>query len=477
MAAETGTSEEQGLLYRPSWVIASVAAIFIIISLILERGLHFIGKVLEKREKKGLEEAFEKIKQELMMVGFISLALTIGQTKVTEICMPEGWANKMTLCRSSSTTVKATIGRRLLAAAPTEVTCKAGQVQFISAEGLHQLHIYIFVLAVVHVVYSVVTMVLGIWKVNQWKDWEEISNQAERSSHGVVRYTKESSFVQSNAPGMWSRNVFLAYVVAFFQQFFKSVTETDYRTLRHGFIVNHLSEHANFDFHKYILRSLEDDFQHVIGISPALWGYTVVLLIFNVHGWNTQFWISFVPFILVLVIGMKLRYIITKMAVHLTEKMAVIEGIPTVMLCDELFWFNRPRLTISLVHFITYQNSSEIAFYIWRKLTFPGEICLNEERYFVISRLILGVLGQAICSYITLPIHALVSQMGSHLKKSLFKPETQLALTNWQKVAKDKIQNKRTMSLQDENRVSLKKNQGHAELEAHHQLVQPGNQV
>lgn len=47
-----------------------------------------------------------------------------------------------------------------------------GKVSLISPNGIHQLHIFIFVLAVFHVIYSVATMALGRLKVsiNQTSD-------------------------------------------------------------------------------------------------------------------------------------------------------------------------------------------------------------------------------------------------------------------------------------------------------------------
>lgn len=58
---------------------------------------------------------------------------------------------------------------------------------------------------------------------------------------------------------------------------------------------------------------------------------------------------------MVLTVGTKLRYIITKMAVQYFEKHAVVEGIADVKPTDELFWFGRPHLILYLVHFILFQ--------------------------------------------------------------------------------------------------------------------------
>jgi hypothetical protein len=40
-----------------------------------------------------------------------------------------------------------------------------GEVQIISVEGLHQIHLFIFVLAIVHVCYSCATVLLGLLQV------------------------------------------------------------------------------------------------------------------------------------------------------------------------------------------------------------------------------------------------------------------------------------------------------------------------
>jgi hypothetical protein len=47
-----------------------------------------------------------------------------------------------------------------------------GLVPILSVEAIHQLHIFIFVLAVSHVVLSAVTVLLGIAQTRKWQHWE-----------------------------------------------------------------------------------------------------------------------------------------------------------------------------------------------------------------------------------------------------------------------------------------------------------------
>jgi mlo protein len=215
-----------------------------------------------------------------MVLGFISLLLTFGQTYILDICIPSHVARTMLPCPAPNLKKEdddnGESHRRLLSfehrflsggeASPTKCT-KEGYVELISAEALHQLHILIFFLAIFHVLYSFLTMMLGRLKVlyhfkfivqhlgfvsgkfgcikdnrcfqiRGWKHWEN-----ETSSHNYefstdtsrFRLTHETSFVRAHT-SFWTRIPFFFYVGCFFRQFFRSVGRTDYLTLRNGFI-------------------------------------------------------------------------------------------------------------------------------------------------------------------------------------------------------------------------------------------------
>jgi mlo protein len=58
---------------------------------------------------------------------------------------------------------------------------------------------------------------------------------------------------------------------------------------------------------------------------------------------------------IILLVGTKLQVIITKMALRIQERGAVVQGVPVVQLGDDLFWFNRPRLILYLINFVLFQ--------------------------------------------------------------------------------------------------------------------------
>ncbi|XP_042409994.1 MLO-like protein 7 [Zingiber officinale] len=175
----------------------------IIISLLLEKGLHHVGEWFIKRQKRTLFEVLEKVKAELMILGFISLLLTFSQDQIAKICVPKAVADSMLPCRPDAESTggnkrrllalvltESHLKRRILAAGGSVVECPPEKEQLITATGLHQLHILIFFLAVFHVVNSALIMVLGRAKIHRWKDWEKDTTSAEYAfTTGIYMFT------------------------------------------------------------------------------------------------------------------------------------------------------------------------------------------------------------------------------------------------------------------------------------------------
>ncbi|KAH6799325.1 Seven transmembrane MLO family protein [Perilla frutescens var. frutescens] len=448
MAGEASKGEkERDLQQTATWAVAGVCFVIILISIILEKLLHKVGTWLTNRHKRALYEALEKVKAELMILGFISLTLVFSQYYIAEICIPPSVADTMLPCSNKEYNKDEeknrrrllSYERRVLASKASSCTAK-GRVPLITVDGLHQIHILIFFLAVLHVLYSAITMALGRLKIRGWKQWEqetsthdyEFSNDPSR-----FRLTHETSFVRAHT-SFWTRIPLFFFIGCFFRQFFRSVSKSDYLTLRNGFISVHLAPGSKFNFQKYIKRSLEDDFKTVVGVSPVLWGSFVVFLLLNVHGWQALFWASLIPVIIILAVGTKLQAILTKMAIEITERHAVVQGIPLVQGSDKYFWFGRPRLVLHLIHFALFQNAFQITYFLWIWYEFGIDSCIHDNLGLVIAKIGVGVAVLCLCSYITLPLYSLIAQMGSHMKKTIFDEQTSKALKKWHMAVKKK---------------------------------------
>ncbi|XP_010908317.1 MLO-like protein 1 [Elaeis guineensis] len=445
--ARGGEAEKEAILleFTPTWIVAAVCSVIVFISLFVERLLHYFGKALKKKNQKPLFDALQKVKEELMVLGFISLLLTVFQGSIQNICIPEGWTRHMLPCKKELEEAATTehffagvlgSGRRLLSGSGLgEEHCRRkGKVPLLSLEAIHHLHIFIFVLAITHVVFSVLTMLLGGAQISQWKRWEE-SIQKEITGNGAasqkVTHVQQFEFIRDHFKGIGKDLRILSWVHCFAKQFYGSVTKSDYTTMRLGFIMTHCRGNPKFDFHKYMVRTLEADFRKVVGLSWYLWIFVIIFMVLNVNGWHTFFWIAFIPLILLLALGTKLEHVITQLAREVAEKHSAIEGDLVVKPSDDHFWFHRPRLVLYLVHFILFQNAFEIAFFFWILTTFGLDSCMLDHVGFVIPRLVIGVIIQLLCSYSTLPLYAIVSQMGSSFKKAIFDEHVQEGLVSW----------------------------------------------
>ncbi|RDX81977.1 MLO-like protein 1 [Mucuna pruriens] len=465
-----GAEEGNDLEFTPTWVVAVVCSVIVAVSFAAERFLHYGGKFLKKKNQKPLYEALLKIKEELMLLGFISLLLTVTQNVMVKICVPVGWTHHMLPCSLKDKEKKelettshfqtffsfsdiAGTARRLLAESENETPAtleklghcaKKGKVPLLSVEALHHLHIFIFVLAIVHVTFCVLTVVFGGLRIREWKHWEDsVGNENYETtqlvtSEPTVTHVHQHAFIKDRFTGFGKDSIVLGWIKSFFKQFYGSLTKLDYVTLRLGFIMTHCRGNPKFNFHKYMIRALEDDFKKVVGISWYLWIFVVIFMLLNINGWHTYFWISFIPLILLLAVGTKLEHVIIQLAHEVAEKHSAIEGELVVQPRDDHFWFHRPHIVLFLIHFILFQNAFEIAFFFWIWFTFGFDSCIMGRIRYIVPRLIIGVFIQLLCSYSTLPLYAIVTQMGTHFKKAIFDDQVQARLVGWAQKAKKK---------------------------------------
>ncbi|KAG5404505.1 hypothetical protein IGI04_010624 [Brassica rapa subsp. trilocularis] len=343
---------------------------------------------------------------QLMLLGFISLLLVVLQTPVSQICIPERIAATWHPCSSHQESTKygkdyIDDGRKILEdydsndfysprrslATKGYDKCaeKAfvnyylqGKVALVSAYGIHQLHIFIFVLAVFHILYCIITYALGKTKMKKWKSWEretktieyQYANDPER-----FRFARDTSFGRRHL-NVWSKSSSTLWITCFFRQFFGSVTKVDYLTLRHGFIM------------------------------------------------------------VILIVGAKLQVIISKLGLRIQDKGDVVKGAPVVEPGDDLFWFGRPRFILFLIHLVLFTNAFQLAFFVWSTYEFTLKNCFHHKTEDIAIRITMGVLIQVLCSYITLPLYALVTQMGTSMRPTIFNDKVANALKKWHHTAK-----------------------------------------
>ncbi|XP_051216863.1 MLO-like protein 1 [Lolium perenne] len=467
-----GGGKARPLEFTPTWIVAAVCSIIVIISLIFERLLHRLGKRLMRSRKKPLYEALLKVKEELMLLGFISLLLNVLQGPMGRWCVNPDIMRHLLPCKPPPRASRKTehLGdavfagaRRLLAGGggDSEGYCmEKGKVPLLSAEAIHQLHIFIFVLAVTHFVLSAITVLLGMAQTRNWRHWETKIQENDADASQMIKHVQEFKFIQDHFRGHRKRWRTVGWMRSFFKQFYGSVTEEDYTVMRLGFIMKHCSGNPKFKFYNYMIRALEVDFKKVVGISWYLWAMLMIFLLLNVQGWYVYIWISLVPFIMLLVVGSKMEHIITELAYEVAQKHTAVRGNLVVSPSDDFFWFRRPKLVLLLIHIVLFQNAFEIAFFFWLLVTYGFKSCIMGNQAYAITRVVISVLSQLLCGYITLPLYAIVSHMGNSFKKSVFDDNVTEGLAAWAEKAR-----RRRTTVYATNSPTIEANSGEIQLQ------------
>ncbi|KZV53830.1 MLO-like protein 4 [Dorcoceras hygrometricum] len=439
--------EGRSLAETPSWAVATVVSLLVGVGFLIHGGLKKFGKWLDRTKRKHLLASLNKIKEELMVFGLLSLLMGHWIIFVSKICVKSSaLSNRFYPCSLhkhvqhrafenhalvlSSTRWNSSISRHLLGDSNEEF-CPKDRQPFASYESLEQLHRFLIVLGVTHVSYSFLAIALAMVKIYSWRQWENhaktmafrtLLNSQAVAVNGA-QMMRPSSFIFHQTSHRWSQHRVLVWLLCFCRQFWSSINQADYTALRLGFISTHQLP-LTYDFHNYMLRSMEEEFRDIVGIR-----YQITIWVFKfIHNFAT---------VLILVIGTKLHHIVVKLAVEIMDS-SQWTGFDQFNLRDELFWFGNPRLLLRLIQFVSFQNAFEMAMYTWSLWEIRGPSCFNGDHSFLIIRLTSGVVSQFWCSFITFPLYVIVNQMGSKYKKTIVSENVRRSLHGWRRKARAK---------------------------------------
>ncbi|XP_009760404.1 MLO-like protein 4 [Nicotiana sylvestris] len=452
--------EEASFAETPTWAVATVVTVLVSIGFLIHSSLNKFGKWLHRTKRKPLYAALEKIKEELMVFGLLSLLMGHWIIYVAKICVKSSaLSSHFYPCSPPRNKSESAITRfvlsgssylnsssRLLLSSRNEDLCPEGLQSFASKESLEQLHRLLLVLGVSHVSYSFFAIALAMIKIYSWRTWENYAKsmalqRLEGSEEAVPnnrRMGRISTFTFHHTAHPWSQHRALVWLLCFSRQFWSSINEADYMALRLGFITTHQLP-LTYDFHKYMLRSMEEEFRDIVGISVPLWIFVILCVFLSFHGTNIYFWISFFPAILILLVGTKLHHVVVKLAVEIMDS-SPREGFHQFNLRDELFWFGKPRFLLRIIQFISFQNAFEMATYIWSLWEIKGSSCFTENQTFLVIRLSFGVISQFWCSFVTFPLYVIVAQMGSRYKKTIVSENVRKSLHGWRHKVKTRLE-------------------------------------
>ncbi|KAL6274097.1 hypothetical protein ACE6H2_024789 [Prunus campanulata] len=219
--------EGRSLAETPTWTVASVITFMVVFGFFFNGSLERFGKWLDKTKRKSLFAALDKIKEELMLFGVMSLLMGHWIFLVAKICVKSSLlSSKFFPCAlesdlhpvehvlvSSSNYLNKSVSRMQVKAGSHDY-CPEGHESFASKESLEQLHRLMFVLGVTHVSYSFVAIVLAMIKLCFTRQfWSSIN----RSDYMALRFgfiTMGARFKKSvvsenvrNSLSVWKRRV------------------------------------------------------------------------------------------------------------------------------------------------------------------------------------------------------------------------------------------------------------------------------
>ena len=199
--------EGKSIAQTDSWTVAFAFFIFAVFSVGIEKLMHVLKHRV--RKKRTLLKVIRKAEEEFFLLGTVSLIiLTFEEMLIANSCVdsstfkPHVWA----LCPAEDTSTgygygnnmyaynppppAGYSGRKLLAPSSSDGPCPEGQEPFLSQAVLHQVHHFIFFLAISHVVYSACVLSLGRKRLRALLD--------DRKAH--IKLTMEKVGKMANVP-------------------------------------------------------------------------------------------------------------------------------------------------------------------------------------------------------------------------------------------------------------------------------------
>lgn len=190
------------------------------------------------------------------------------------------------------------------------------------------------------------------------------------------------------------------------------VTKTQYAKLRASFMYTHKMG-SSFDFLNHVLQSIEEDFSHLVGITPIFWiGIILFWLVSGAMGYAVMP-AMIINGVVMIILNAKLVSIVK----NVTDR-----GGTAVMLETNVFWFNKPALLLQpmkLSLFICSYLFASFLFFVWQ---FSATSCPFSDAFYpqwvlpwwtiILFNLVIFIHLAAV----TFPAYSLAVQMGSDLK-------------------------------------------------------------
>ncbi|KAL4419039.1 hypothetical protein ABPG77_011021 [Micractinium sp. CCAP 211/92] len=259
----------------PGWRIGLIFLLFCVVAISYQLGSSALDRYLRRNGKRALRHVVRRLQGELLVLGLLSLLLVAFEPYLLQICINCSGSACAWDCPAPPYGADASAGagsgsgrrrRRLLASGAgadlgclqAAETCAPGSEPFWSQLAIVQAHLFLFVIAVVHILYACISMLLCLWKLRRWRRYEEAAREQP------LRPLR-SRFLPRPGDGA------LAHLLRCTASMLADSVDADvYAALRRLFI-ERLDVHPSFNFHEFLTESMEEEFAGIVGVSSVLW--------------------------------------------------------------------------------------------------------------------------------------------------------------------------------------------------------------
>eukprot|EP00192_Tetraselmis_astigmatica_P009730 CAMPEP_0117680062 /NCGR_PEP_ID=MMETSP0804-20121206/18138_1 /TAXON_ID=1074897 /ORGANISM="Tetraselmis astigmatica, Strain CCMP880" /LENGTH=960 /DNA_ID=CAMNT_0005489507 /DNA_START=163 /DNA_END=3045 /DNA_ORIENTATION=+ len=336
----------------PTWRVDILYFALLLATLVFTKSDQLLVRYLERKGKTGFLHIYDALKEELLLVGIISLLLSAVQEELAKICVSTprldeifpSFVDQAAQYNDYNTPAtsdydsygeKSGYGRRLfsfhtvvqrwrvlLAANDGGYgftdPCPGDTSQLFPTSVLHALHIMLFLVAMTQILYSCLVLILCLWKVSRWRQYEN----AAQESPGLLRHLHELhhdgtgcqadirrykvqlvNHLTQEASRDWFRHAYATVVLMF-----SKLEAEQYIVMRHIFVTQ-LGLDSKFDFLRFVKESMESEFAALVGVNSYMWFILFVWIALPPETY-VSIWIPLLNLCLTLVIGGKLTSVL-----------------------------------------------------------------------------------------------------------------------------------------------------------------------
>eukprot|EP00892_Ulva_mutabilis_P008977 jgi/Ulvmu1/6451/UM003_0081.1 len=319
MAGTDVGEDGSGSFEVATWRVVTLFLVIVAVDTAWEFLDEFVTHRLQTRMHVGLMHAWEQLKFETMALGLISLLLVVGEEQLLRICINSPDKGKDSYGHDTA----AEDAQYDHAGAPVEAydalhddghhrrrlmgsgggdSCPDGEEPLWESELIHKAHILIFLIAVCHIAYAMVSIALSMASMRRWHKFEQRVNGGELLPLplGGLQKHGESSFVFGLRQCL--------------RQFTHSLDVATYSALR-ALFVGRVNVGPDFNFAAMIQEYLTEEFARVVRFDIVMWGIAILWMTFP-DGSYGGFWMTGFFLLLSVVAGTKLTVVAMHLARH-----------------------------------------------------------------------------------------------------------------------------------------------------------------